>query len=349
MVNKKIKILGAGISGLTAGIILSKHGYQVEIFEKRPQVGSFFDSCIHSIKNFFDVDILAQYKKLGIEIPANIVFPVKEIYVYAPSQKYYKLYSGNKPLFYNFLRGKNSRSLDNYLYSEAKKYGVKFYFGSNLTEENVDIVASGAKEKSCIGYGKFYNNSSNTLNTPAIYFFSNNDYAPKGYIYATFFDNKISVVSVCFDMTKSHIPKQMLNEAIKTNKDLFLLTNGTDIVAENDIFGFGYYPISIKTAQKGKRLYIGEAAGFLDSSRGFGVHYAITSGALAAKAIVEKLDYDDLWKNELGKELEERIHKRIYLQKLNNDDYEKFTDKIISCLGSEIDIKDYLKEKANFL
>ncbi len=62
--NKQIKILGAGISGLTTGIILSKHGYQVEIFEKRLRIGSFFEDCIHSVKNFFDIDILEYYKNI---------------------------------------------------------------------------------------------------------------------------------------------------------------------------------------------------------------------------------------------------------------------------------------------
>lgn len=36
---KKIAIIGAGPGGLTAGMILAKHGFDVEIFEKEPQVG----------------------------------------------------------------------------------------------------------------------------------------------------------------------------------------------------------------------------------------------------------------------------------------------------------------------
>ena len=39
MDSRKIAIIGAGISGLTAGYELSKKGYKVTIFEKENQLG----------------------------------------------------------------------------------------------------------------------------------------------------------------------------------------------------------------------------------------------------------------------------------------------------------------------
>ncbi|MBU4338199.1 NAD(P)-binding protein, partial [Patescibacteria group bacterium] len=84
--NKKIKILGAGISGLTAGIILSKHGYQVEIFEKRSRVGSYFIKDIHSIRNYMhDSDVIETYNKLGIKM--DYVYPVFKEFRFSPSFK----------------------------------------------------------------------------------------------------------------------------------------------------------------------------------------------------------------------------------------------------------------------
>ncbi len=38
-----IKIAGADISGLSAGVILAEKGFDVQIFEKRSEVGSFFE------------------------------------------------------------------------------------------------------------------------------------------------------------------------------------------------------------------------------------------------------------------------------------------------------------------
>ena len=39
LMSKKIVIIGAGPGGLTAGMILARHGYDVEIFEKEGEVG----------------------------------------------------------------------------------------------------------------------------------------------------------------------------------------------------------------------------------------------------------------------------------------------------------------------
>ncbi|MBQ8597034.1 MAG: NAD(P)/FAD-dependent oxidoreductase, partial [Lachnospiraceae bacterium] len=54
---KKVIIIGAGISGMTAGIYLQKAGYETEIYEKNPlpggmctgwkREGYFIDNCIH--------------------------------------------------------------------------------------------------------------------------------------------------------------------------------------------------------------------------------------------------------------------------------------------------------------
>lgn len=54
---KKVVIIGGGIAGMTAGVLLQKDGYQTEIFEKNAVVGGqctgwkregyFIDNCIH--------------------------------------------------------------------------------------------------------------------------------------------------------------------------------------------------------------------------------------------------------------------------------------------------------------
>lgn len=51
-----------------------------------------------------------------------------------------------------------------------------------------------------------------------------------------------------------------------------------------------------KTAIKGGHLLVGEAAGFQDVAFGFGIRYVILSGYLASKSIIEKINYDKLWK-----------------------------------------------------
>jgi len=47
-----IKILGAGLSGLTAGINLAKNGYEVEIFELRNDCGARFKGDLQGLENW---------------------------------------------------------------------------------------------------------------------------------------------------------------------------------------------------------------------------------------------------------------------------------------------------------
>ena len=48
MTERKVYIVGAGIGGLAAGALLSKQGYQVELFEKENNIGGRAQSIIGS-------------------------------------------------------------------------------------------------------------------------------------------------------------------------------------------------------------------------------------------------------------------------------------------------------------
>ncbi len=61
---KKIKILGAGLSGLTAAINLAKSGYTVDIYEKNKDVGMRFNGDIQGLENWSDKkDIIKELKE----------------------------------------------------------------------------------------------------------------------------------------------------------------------------------------------------------------------------------------------------------------------------------------------
>lgn len=66
--------------------------------------------------------------------------------------------------------------------------------------------------------------------------------------------------------------------------------------------GFGGFNVP-KSAIKDGRLYVGEAAGFQDPARGFGMNYALETGKLAADSIINNQNYDELWKKQLGFQL----------------------------------------------
>lgn len=62
--------------------------------------------------------------------------------------------------------------------------------------------------------------------------------------------------------------------------------------------GFVNFPLPL-TAVQGGRPVAGEQAGFQDAPAGFGIHYAMQSGLLAARSIVDGSDYRELWRREL--------------------------------------------------
>jgi phytoene dehydrogenase-like protein len=49
---ENIKIMGAGISGLSAAINLATAGYNVDVFEKRSDCGLRFDRDINGLENW---------------------------------------------------------------------------------------------------------------------------------------------------------------------------------------------------------------------------------------------------------------------------------------------------------
>ena len=54
-----------------------------------------------------------------------------------------------------------------------------------------------------------------------------------------------------------------------------------------------------RTAVQGGHPVIGEQAGFQDALAGFGMRYALRSGILAARSLIEGIDYTAAWRCEL--------------------------------------------------
>ena len=68
MMAGEIKILGAGISGLTASINLAKGGFDVTVFEKSSSVGSRFHNDFQGLENWSDeTDALEILKNLSLK------------------------------------------------------------------------------------------------------------------------------------------------------------------------------------------------------------------------------------------------------------------------------------------
>ena len=100
---KTVSIIGAGIAGMTAGIYLQEHGYDVTIFEKNANPGGFLtgwtrknqfiDGCLHWLIGTKDgTNLNKMWKHLGALENVNII----------PINSFYKVvYEGKTLTFYS--------------------------------------------------------------------------------------------------------------------------------------------------------------------------------------------------------------------------------------------------------
>ena len=68
-----IKILGAGIAGLTAAIVLAKSGHLVEVFRKKQRLRHEVSWRLAGAENWSEKKMWLKSLKIGIEINFNVM------------------------------------------------------------------------------------------------------------------------------------------------------------------------------------------------------------------------------------------------------------------------------------
>lgn len=181
---KSIKILGAGISGLTAAINLAREGYDVEVHEKLSDVGKSHILDFEGLENW-TTDIMKTLKKINIKINfKNKGF--KEVTWYSPSFKEANLIS-KKPFFYLVERG-GKGSLEYSLKKQALSLDVKFRFNTVL--KKAEIISTGAKTPIGLAFGTFFEDVNSEDKVIGIL---SNKISPKGYFYILVWNKKASI------------------------------------------------------------------------------------------------------------------------------------------------------------
>lgn len=325
----KITVAGAGISGITAAINLAKYGFDVRVFEKNASIGS--TSAICALRNYdLNTDALEELNACGINISQN--GKIKEVVKFSPNQSIEEYSKG--VIFYVLERGKTEKSLESQLYKQALDSGVEFVFGKSMKEDEADIIATGPRRADIFAYGHIYNNLG--FEKDRLYIIYNNFYSPMGYTYIISSGEKCLICTVSFDKKNfKYIP---LNYGFLLKKDELIKKAVGRKKPVKIVKGFGNYALP-RSAEKGGKLYVGEAAGFQDASKGFGIRYSVISGYLAAQSIIDKDDYDNLWKAEFLEELKRNLKRRIEINKLSNNDY----DYLLRNMEKRINIDDYVK------
>jgi flavin-dependent dehydrogenase len=307
---KMIRILGAGLSGLTAAINLAKEGYEVEVFEKNDDCGKRFNGDFQGLENTTsNVDILNEMKSMNIKTDF-FYEPFNSLQRYGPSMKKTTINS-RQPMFYLVKRGSTKECLDASLKRRAIDLGVKIYFNKSMHDSKMDIIATGPKRVSGIVKGITFRTSLPKLSI-IIY---NNNIAPKAYAYFLSSQGNATLATmITRDFKNSNI---YLNKAIKVFHDIV----DFDDSGARYFCGYGNW-FTARNYESNGSLMVGEAAGLQDFLFGFGMRYAMVSGFLAARSIIDGTSYNSLIKNRFGKQLTLSRTKRLFFEIFGNRIYD---------------------------
>ncbi|PIS07693.1 hypothetical protein COT78_02335 [Candidatus Berkelbacteria bacterium CG10_big_fil_rev_8_21_14_0_10_43_13] len=305
-----IKVLGAGISGLTAAINLAKSGYNVEVFEKRADCGQRFHGDMQGIENWTKKnDVIQELKEMNIETNFDCT-PFSNVTV--TNTKIDEKFDFDRPLFYLVKRGDSQNSLDQGLKKQALSAGVKIYFNSIFKPDEADIVATGPNPARLTVADKGIIFKTKMANTAIA--IVNDEFAHKGYSYLLVVDGYACLCSCVFNETET------LTDCFNKTKTYFVKKYNLEITNAKSVGGVGYFTIN-NVWQKEKSRYVGEAAGLQDFLAGFGMRTAFRSGYLAAKSIIDNCNYSDLVEKEYRKYLKAGIVNRYLWEHIKIGDH----------------------------
>jgi flavin-dependent dehydrogenase len=135
--------------------------------------------------------------------------------------------------------------------------------------------------------------------------------------------------------------KEPKRNILDVYKEYFNMLKENKVLPENLEIGKcngGATPFSpLDKTYSDRVLVIGDAAGFINPLTGEGIYYAMSSGEIAAKVIIESLEandtsrnflskYQDFWKEDFGKDLKIYLDSIKYL-KSSSEDIVRFASK----------------------
>ena len=281
----QLDIVGAGPAGLASAIVAAKAGLRPVVHEMRANVGMRLHGDFQGLENWTtEGDVLEELADLGIE-PSFECVPIREQVCFDPNGDEH-VFKSEQPFYYLVGRGTHAGTLDRGLRDQATGLGVELRFNDavhHLPEGG--IVAQGPQTADIIAVGYLFDTNA----SDGAYAVVDDRLAPDGYGYLLISKGRGTLASCIF--------RDFHNEAAYLEKTLAFFQSKVRF-AMGSPRRFGGYGNAWTSGpvRNGGLLYLGESAGFQDALWGFGMRYAMVSGALAAKAIASGSPawYDDL-------------------------------------------------------
>ncbi len=285
-----IEISGAGPAGLAAALAVVRAGRSARVYERREDVGKRFHGDFQGLENWTtETDVLDELGALGIDAGFEHT-PFYEVNCFSPDGRCYE-YRSSKPLFYLIRRGSDAGCLDIALKQQAIDAGVEIRFGETIHRLPAGgIVTQGPRRADAIAAGYLFETDMADGAWAAI----SDQLAPKGYSYLLVCKGRATLATCMF--ADFHNERRYLARSV----EFFVEKLGVRLDNPRRFGGSGNFYLP-RTARKGNILYAGESAGFQDPLFGFGIRWALISGAESGRALAEDnpLRYEKVWKQRL--------------------------------------------------
>ena len=306
-VGDEVHVLGAGLSGLAAAIILARSGKDVHVHEIREDSGARFEGDFQGIENWTsDSDFFDEMDEWGLDHNEfksdsfdviDLIHPDDEITNPRTDGVAFRVVE----------RGTADHTIDQGFKRMALAAGVNIHYKTKKSAEQCDIVAAGPKESSAVAFGEIFETDHRNI----VAFQLNDKLAPGAYSYMIIIDG-VGLICTCL-WRKQRGSGRFLNETISWYEQNYVL-NRRPI---KRVGGKGDFGLPRKYVHEG-RFYVGEAGGLQDFMWGFGMRYAITSGVLAAKALLGECDYEREVRKRLVPLVEASAINRFLMNRVGN-------------------------------
>lgn len=292
-------------------------GYEVTVYEEKSEVGHRFNGDFQGLENWSSdkdiIEILDGMSTPKSDSPNFICQPYKKVTVYNSNLKG-RVIQSKRPIFYLVMRGSTEECLDYFLMKTALDAGVNINFNHKKDElEHGGIIALGPRAADAIAKGITFKTDLEDMAVAIV----NNEIAPKGYAYLLVCKGRGTIATVLFkDFKRERIYFERAVEAFRKIVPV-------DIRDGKEFGGYVNFFFN-KPAYERDKYFVGEAAGLQDCLWGFGMRYAMESGYLAARSIIEKRDYEELLKEKLLPLQRTSLVNRFIFSRTGNRSYNYF-------------------------
>jgi flavin-dependent dehydrogenase len=295
---RPIRIAGAGPSGLAAAIALARSGRAVEVHEAKSDVGMRFIGDLQIIEAASEKEPVPDFlARIGIQ--RNFYLRPADRATFYDHRQVAREIRSEKPYGWFIRRGAEDGTLDRGLLAQARALGVNVVFNSRLPD--ADVMATGPASPDGLAREMTWR----TSDPERIDVLFDHKLSPGGYSYLFILDGLATfgcAIVADFKRIDEYFDQSLI--AVQKIRPF--------VMPAETRTGYSYMNFHLKESatSKGSR-FVGEAAGFQDYLFGLGIRYALTSGHLAARSIIEERSFDDLWIRELGPKQETSLVNRF--------------------------------------